>query len=253
MKHFWGILLVLSASFCNIKVVAAGAHEGLLQQANKLYNAKQYDSAAKVYGTLLDTYPESAGLHYNLGNVYYRKNQVGKAILHYEKARLLAPNNKEIVDNLILANARIQNPIAQAPPFFFEKWWQGLVHGLSVNAWATLALLFLTATLALAVYVRRKRGQVAYSGRWISFAAVLFVITGCMAWFAYEASLGGKRAVVTEMSVPLLNAPQTNAKTIMALPEGTVVDVDASQGGFTAVTLPDGRKGWVALGSVEAI
>ena len=50
---------------------------------------------------------ESWELYYNLGNAFYKNRQIGPAILNYEKARKLAPNNEDVLFNLELANLRV--------------------------------------------------------------------------------------------------------------------------------------------------
>src|SRR5690554_7793015 len=59
----------------------------------------------------------SAELYYNLGNAYYRLNQIGPSIYYYEKALQLAPNDADIKNNLAFAeNARIDaiEPLPQS-------------------------------------------------------------------------------------------------------------------------------------------
>lgn len=49
----------------------------------------------KIYESLLKK-GEAAEVYYNLGNSYYKADDIAKAILNYERALLLQPGNADI-------------------------------------------------------------------------------------------------------------------------------------------------------------
>ena len=55
-----------------------------------------FASAIQIYESLLRK-GESADVYYNLGNSYYKINEIAKAILNYEKALLLQPGTEIFV------------------------------------------------------------------------------------------------------------------------------------------------------------
>src|ERR1044071_4582958 len=54
--------------------------EQIWQKGNSYYAQKQYDSAAVYFEKLAAENPGNAVVYYNLGNAYYRLNQVGPAV-----------------------------------------------------------------------------------------------------------------------------------------------------------------------------
>ena len=60
--------------------------------AEKAYSEKKYQKAIDAYETILKSHLKSYQLYYNLGNAYYKNNQLGKAIYNYELANKLEPN-----------------------------------------------------------------------------------------------------------------------------------------------------------------
>lgn len=243
-------LLCLSMPFWTC---ASQQEASLWSKANTYYSQKRYDSAEAYYSQLLRKYPKNALLQYNMGNVSFRLNKVGKAVLHYQKAALLQPGNKDITDNLLLAKGRIQNPIPEAAPIFFVRWWNGLLQVFQPDTWAVLSLLTFGLVLALIWYARVKKEQFAHAGRWLSLAVVSLILCGCMTWFSYEAATNSGLAVILEPATTLLEEPRASGKVLGALPEGTVIEVYAEDGRFINVKLPNGREGWVlssALGKV---
>ena len=52
-------------------------------QADSAYIEKEYAQACEIYESLLQK-GESGEIYYNLGNAYFKQNQLGRAILNYE-------------------------------------------------------------------------------------------------------------------------------------------------------------------------
>ena len=226
---------------------APGGEDALWQKANTFYSQKQYDSANVYYERLLQQYPGNALLHYNAGNVNYRLNEVGKAILHYEKATFLDPGNQAAQDNLLLARGRVQNPVPEAPPIFFVTWWNNWLHLFGSNTWGILSLLIFIAILVVIYFARVRKERFAHSGRWLSLGIVSFLICGCMTWLSYDAATNSRKAVVLQAGTSFTETPLATGKVLGTLPEGTVVEVYQVQGNFMNVKLPNGREGWIPV------
>lgn len=249
----------LSWCLCNILSLFAGTLHAAdnttarWNKANAFYTAKQYDSAALYYEELLKTYPENAGLQYNMGNACFRLNKTGAAILHYEKAAHLDPDNGEIKDNLLLAKSRIQNPLPEATPIFFVKWWDGLLRLFGPNTWAVIAFAVFAAILVLIYFARVRKERFLHSGRWLSLGIVSLLICICMAYFSYDAATNSGKAVVLQDAAGFRDAPGNTGKVLGNLPEGTVIQVYSEEGDFINVKLPNGREGWVAANAVGKV
>jgi tetratricopeptide (TPR) repeat protein len=56
-------------------------------EGNRLYNEKRYDDALKKYTDAQASRPNSSELHYNIGNVLFRKGEFAKAIEEYLRAQ----------------------------------------------------------------------------------------------------------------------------------------------------------------------
>lgn len=248
-------IIALYLVFCAIPnyTYAASGDDVVWKKANNFYVQKQYDSAAYYYNILLKKYPENAMIRYNMGNVSFRLNKIGAAVLHYQKAALLDPRNKEIQDNLLLAKGRIQNPVPEATPIFFVRWWNGFLQLFHTDTWAIITFIAFLVVLCLVWYARVKKERFAHAGRWLSLSAVCLIICACMTWFTHEWFANSDMAVVLEPSVNLLEAPRVSAKVLGALPEGTVIEVYIENGKFINVKLPNGREGWILSSSVEKV
>ncbi len=86
-------------------------------EANRAYKSDQYREAAEGYLNLVEKGFKSGHLYYNLGNAYFRLGDLGKAILYYEKARLLIPRNDDLRFNLSHANDQTLDAVSDTHGF----------------------------------------------------------------------------------------------------------------------------------------
>ena len=75
-------------------------------EADSAYINNDFTNAAELYESILKNKGESADIYYNLGNSYYKMNNIAKAVLNYERALLLNPGNNDIRFNLELARSK---------------------------------------------------------------------------------------------------------------------------------------------------
>ncbi|WP_190277388.1 tetratricopeptide repeat protein [Taibaiella lutea] len=242
------VLLLISAP-----VFAADNDAALWKNANQLYVQKSYDSAARIYETLLKTNEGNAQLHYNTGNAYFRSNKIGLAVLHYEKAARLDPSNKEISDNLLLARSKVQDNMQETNPIFFVAWWNALNHAINVDMWAIVTLIIFLAVLSLLYFARMKKGSFSNAGRWISLCVAIFLLCGTMTWISYNEFAHPGKAVVITTNAVFLQTPQSNGKVIGSLPEGLVIEILKKQDGFYNVALQNGKSGWIAATEIGEV
>ena len=99
MKHVLYILFLVGS-------LHAFSSVDLTQQAETFYKNKNYKGAIESYEMIVKQGVTSYKLFYNLGNAYYKNNEIGKAIYNYELANKLKPNNDDIKTNLRIANQK---------------------------------------------------------------------------------------------------------------------------------------------------
>ena len=85
------------------------------EKANSLYNEGVYAAAIQAYENILNKGLHSAEVYYNLANCYYKQNNVGHSIYYYEKALVLAPKDKSILNNLAFAQKMTVDKIEPVP------------------------------------------------------------------------------------------------------------------------------------------
>ena len=84
------------------------AIDDLFQKSNEYYTNGDYQNAVNGYLDVLDSGFESSELYFNLGNSFYKLNNIPDSNFYYEKAKSISPNDEDILTNLIFAkNLRI--------------------------------------------------------------------------------------------------------------------------------------------------
>ena len=83
--------------------------------ADDAYEMKHYDKAISIYEALIKEEGATKQLYYNLGNAYYRANEIGKAILNYERALRLDPTDEDAKANLEFAQEYIKDEVTEQP------------------------------------------------------------------------------------------------------------------------------------------
>src|ERR1035437_2179813 len=127
------ILLFLSLILCHGPI--AFAQTDALKLANSLYAKGDYTNAAKQYEKILSTNKVAPELYFNLGNAYYKSNEVGHSILNYERALKLSPSFDDAKFNLELTQLKVVDNIVPSPTFFIGRWIQNLIKLLTSNQW----------------------------------------------------------------------------------------------------------------------
>ena len=225
------------------------------QMGDQEYWQGHYQQAVKDYNDLL-RYGVSAEVYYNLGNAYYRLDDIPHAILSYERALLLAPGDGDIRFNLQMARAKTIDKITPQSEMFFVTGYRALVNFMSVDAWAAFGIIsLLLVIICSSVYhvsskpSRRKAGQILQ----IVFG-VFFLLSTLFAWQQRQQLENHNGAIVMGCSVPVKKSPDASSPDQFVIHEGTKVFIqDRGISGWLLIQLEDGREGWVYSRMVEEI
>ncbi len=224
-------------------------------EADSAYIRGQYQQAIKDYEMLLKQ-GASADLYYNLGNAYYRSENITRAVLNYERALLLSPGDRDIRFNLQIARAKTIDKIVPESEMFFFTWYRSLVSLMSVDAWAWTALIALALLIVLLlVYLFSDRiwlRKVGFFGGFVLL--ILFALSNLFAWQQKQDLLFRKGAIVISPSVTVKSTPAKNGTDLFILHEGTKVSItDGTMKGWMGIRIADGKEGWIESNMIEEI
>jgi len=213
-------------------------------QCNGAYSRGDYDLAVSCYHHLVDRHGYSSSLLYNLANSYAQQGDIGKAILNYERALQLQPNDPDILGNLQLVR-KTSGLFTGDIPFG-----QRLFSILTIRQWSYLALgglLFITA-LMLIITKRSISRPVRLSVQILSLLAIILGAAG--AGYLHRISYP---AVVIAGDSRLLISPFAGATSIGSIQQGRLVSPEKQYDSFVYLTDETGRKGWLPKDMIEYI
>ena len=227
----------------------------LWQIANTAYNAGNYAQAEECYTRIVEQGLHSAALYYNLANAHFKQDELGKAMLYYNRALRLRPNDEDIRHNLEYAEQSTKDSIEEIPEFFLKTWIKSLRGALSCTVWSILSLLMLVAALACGLlYLLAQRLSLRKIGFYLmAVTALLFVVTTAFAWSERNMLVERSEAIIMNSAVSIKSSPDRSATELFVLHEGTKVTIGETIDGWAEVRIADGRKGWIEQERIERI
>jgi tetratricopeptide (TPR) repeat protein len=231
------------------------ASSTLFEKGNLQYAKSQYKEAVQSYLQALNGDYQSATIYYNLGNAYFKLDDVPSALLYYEKAHKLNPGDEDISFNIRFANSKTTDKLEQVPEFFVTAWWHNFILCFSANTLAALSILFFLAGFGILVLyiftnsVTLKKSS--FYGGLISIGVGLVFIF--MANRQAHYFNNHHQAIVFSSSVTAKSSPDANSKPLFVVHEGTKVNVTQTDNNWIEVELPNGNAGWIAVTDVKEI
>jgi len=229
--------------------------DSLFVAANKSYQQEKYMEALEGYQKIEKLDLKSASLYFNMANIYYKTNQVAPAVLYYEKALKLAPNDKDIRFNLDFANRMILDNIEPLPKSLWQKFMDGIILRYTYETWAKIAvsLAFLFAILFLMYHFSysTSKKRIYFI---TSILSVIFVTTSL--FFAYRNKHyvdNNIEAIIFSSEADVKSAPTNSSDVYFELHEGTKVIILESLDNWRKIKIADGKMGWITTNNLKEI
>ena len=249
-----GALLVLVLSGL-VRFALAQSPEQVFEQANQLYQQGKFADAAAAYETIVRNGYGNGELYYNLGNAYYRSGNVPRAILNYERALKLVPNDDDLRHNLQLANLLLTDKIEATPRLFVWDYWESVKAAFSIKTitWIAYAMyVAMIASLCMVVVARSYRGRklsFLSSAVW-AFLFVLFLIV----FFGKVSDIRRQDAAIVVAEITTIkNSPDAKSSDAFVLHGGVKVQITDNVSDWIKIRLADNKVGWMERSAAESI
>lgn len=181
---------------------------------------------------------------YNLANAYARAGKPGLAVLNYERAALLAPEDPDIRANLEHVRAAAHLPAQRRSTL--ER--IGEAVSPTAAAWLGVLGLVLTGAALLAREGVPRREWVRAGGLLLGVPLMALTVASAMV-------LGPRmhQAVVLVNQTPARVSPVPMGETAFTLAEADTVTMTAVHEDFILIRTRSGRSGWVARANLGAV
>lgn len=242
----------------SLVLIYSGLHasnqiDSLFEKANSAYAEKDYDQAVFLYDSVENLGYEASTLYFNKGNAWFKLKNYPKAILNYEKAKKLAPNDEDIDANLAIVNSFIIDKIEPIPELWFFKVWYKLVNFFNARQWTfiSVALVWLFAFSLFYFIIVKKNRNISF---WVMlFFLFLSISSTYLAYKRHHFQVVHSTAVIMSPSQKILSAPDTESTELFIIHEGLKVELKEQYNDWYKIRLSDGKTGWVKAESLEKI
>jgi len=228
---------------------------GLVEKGNKAYSAGMFSQAISCYLDVLKNGNASADLYYNLGNAYYKSDDMPSAILYYEKAKKLSPNNSDINFNLSVANNKITDKIEEVPQLFIKRWYTTVFTLFSLDTLAISSLvLFALFFILMSIFLFARSFWIRKTSFW--FAIGILVISVCafaIAQRKHHSLIEQREAIVFTPAVTVKSSPDANSVDLFVVHEGAKVTILDTLGQWQEIRIGNGSEGWIKSSDTRRI
>ena len=222
----------------------------LFYQANIYYQEGKYDAAINNYEQIINRGLESGNLYYNLGNSYFKKCELGLAVLSYDRAKVFIPNDSDLSSNYeyALESLNLEHHLSASR---FNKLVHKLFQHLTID---NLAILLSFIYIVLVIFFMLHLFSPGFKRLWLGFiyaSTILFVISA----YALNSKINyiDKTAVVLTKEAEVKFGPLENATTYFKLTEGDKVEVVEKAEGWYKARRFDNKIGWVRADFIRLI
>ncbi len=218
------------------------------QEADSLYDKGLYAEAADAYEAIIANNGVSADLYYNLGNAYYKLDEIARSILNYERALLLNQGDEDIRANLALARGKTVDKVTPPSEMFFVSWWRDFANMVSVDTWAVVAVVsFVLLLLGVAAYLFVEQIIVRKIG---FYSAALFllltIVFNLAATFQRDSIMNRTTAIIMQPVVSVKSSPNDAGTDLFLIHTGSKVEIlDDTMTDWAKIKLEEGKEGWV--------
>ncbi len=214
------------------------------------YKAGDYAQAIDRFGAIARSGVINAQLYYNLGNAYLKNNELGPAILWYERALALGSGDPDLIFNLEYARSLTKDVAEeQASPlvriFFF---WNYQLSAGTIAA-AAIASNLLAWLLAGGWLLTRRRGL----ARAALLAAIPALVLTLTALCNYFMAARFQPAIVLAEQVHVRAGLEERATELFVLHAGAKVRVVKERADHYQIRFSADKLGWVPKNQVGLV
>ena len=207
----------------------------------KNYKAGHFKQAANKFEILAKNHIRNPYLFYNIANAYLKAHDIGQAILWYERAKVLAPNDPDLKFNLKYANSLVRDKKGEVmnlmDVLFF---WDRLVSVKTVQ----ITAIFFSFLFFIWAGFRIIKKQRVFSGTGIILCSIFVLVTAltCVNYYQRSARL---YAVIVKQEVAVRSGVTDASTKLFSLHAGTKVGVEEQRDGYLKIVFSKGKVGWV--------
>ena len=223
-------------------------------KANNYYNNSKYLESINIYESILAEGWESSNLYYNLGNSYFRQNQIGQSIWAYNKALKMDPRNEDLIKNLSIAEAKIKDRIILPDEFYFVKVYGNFKSRYTLKEWLLaggIIVLFTVVSFLISEFQILNNWKIV---RVVKILMLLTVMIHLVTLDKFFDDNDDKLGIIIDNQVKAYSGPFYGDNSVLFnINEGAEVMIKQNQKNWTEIILLDGKRGWITSNKIRLL
>ncbi|MBC8398069.1 MAG: tetratricopeptide repeat protein [Flavobacteriales bacterium] len=228
--------------------------DDLFKESNDLYTNGDYQNAVEGYLDILKSGFESAELYFNIGNSFYKLNNIPESNYYYEKAKSISPNDDDILTNLSFAqNLRIDK-IETLPVTDIQNLKLSILDLLSEKGWSFMLIILIWMTcFAFILYIFSNDSK--FKRSFFSISLLFLILSSFTLFVNIEKKKNSeiKYAIIYDKEIEVWSEPNNISELKFLLHEGTKVkQIDVIED-WINIQLENGTIGWIQSSSLRIL
>ena len=243
------LLIIFVLLFSISGSLFSSQEELLLTAGNRDYLEGKWLEALGKYKQVEDDGWQSGTMFYNVGNCYFKLNELGEAIYYWEKAVKLLGNDPDLEMNLKIARAHVTDKVDEQVVLPVWGWLDRTrsILLIGTRSWVVIAVSgLLFALLAVRRWLVRSL-QKKQLLKWVCWVIAVRLILDLF-FVAFDANYAAKShwGIVLRPEVEVLSAPaEKSGKLLFSIHEGSKVRVVRELEEWIEVSAGKDKQGWV--------
>ncbi len=244
-------LLLATALMVFSAVSAFGSpHARLFIEGVTAYNKGDYKAAVSAFETIAEKGVKNGRLFYNLGNAYLKDKQIGPAVLWYERALVMMPDDPDLKFNhdYVLTLTKDEKKETESPLIRIIFFWKYQLSHKTV-LWAAVilnAVLWISVSIMIIMKKRPVRTPVLI----LAMVAGVFIFT---ALYNYQEASGAQYAVILPERISVRSGLSNAATELFVLHAGTKVRVEKQNQTHFRIRYAADKIGWIVKSNAGVI
>ncbi|RKY37480.1 MAG: hypothetical protein DRP78_01030 [Candidatus Omnitrophota bacterium] len=222
-------------------------------KANNYYSSGNYSQAANLYEEIITQGTKSGNIYYNLGNAYFKLGRNGKALLNYERAKNLMPQDEDLFANCAFVRSLLSVQEIKENYSWNKKIFVNLLDMLSPSGWFMISgLLFWLINILLCIGLLKgsfRKNSYVFS----LIISVIFLCTANLFFNSFQFQKQFVRGMIIVPKAEIRYSPSYSGAVAFELTEGMHAQIVSSSGDWTQIRLNRNNSGWIESQEIEKI
>ncbi len=235
--------------------IYAQTAESVFEDGVKAYENGDFQSALESFSSLVHKKIVNADLYYNIGNCYYRLDDLGHAILNYKRALRIDPGHARALNSLEFTLTQTQDKQQDHSGDEVSSFLTKINRMISLNTIALIiGILLLVVVLLIVVLILFYRGrEKSVPLFFLYIAIVIFIIASIYGWARWRHFGDNEQAVLLADTAVGYSGPGLDYTRVFTIHEGHIFQVMKREAEWSQVKLGNGLGGWIQTQSYERV